>query len=58
MKAGRQLSALKETLRQRGELERASLVVNCGLPGEQVWQRFEEAGEKAGYFSIVLVKEP
>jgi precorrin-2/cobalt-factor-2 C20-methyltransferase len=58
MKAGRQLGALKETLRQRGELERASLVVNCGLPGEQVWQRFEEAGEKAGYFSIVLVKEP
>lgn len=57
MKAGRQLGALKDTLRQRGELEQASLVVNCGLPGERIEPSFADAEENAGYFSIVLLKE-
>ncbi|MCD8146537.1 MAG: precorrin-2 C(20)-methyltransferase [Clostridiales bacterium] len=57
MKAGRQLGTLKETLRQRGELEDASLVVNCGLPGEQVWPSFAQAEGDAGYFSLVLLRQ-
>ncbi|MCD8354876.1 MAG: precorrin-2 C(20)-methyltransferase [Clostridiales bacterium] len=57
MKAGRQLEPLKEALRQRGELENASLVVNCGLPGEQVWPFFAQAEGEAGYFSLVLLRQ-
>ena len=56
MKAGRELGALKETLRGRGLLDRASLAANCGMAGEQLWQRFGDAPEDTGYFSIVLVK--
>ncbi|MCD7928099.1 MAG: precorrin-2 C(20)-methyltransferase [Oscillospiraceae bacterium] len=57
MKAGRQLGTLKETLQQRGELENASLVVNCGLPGEQIWPSFAQAEGNAGYFSLVLLRQ-
>ncbi|MCD8050248.1 MAG: precorrin-2 C(20)-methyltransferase [Clostridiales bacterium] len=57
MKAGRQLEPLKETLRQRGEMENASLVVNCGLPGEQVWPSFAQAEGETGYFSLVLLRQ-
>ena len=56
MKAGRELGALKETLRRRGLLDRASLAANCGMAGEQLWLRFGDAPENTGYFSIVLVK--
>lgn len=58
MKAGRQLSALKDTLRQRRELDYASLAVNCGLDGERYEASFADADTDAGYFSIVLVKQP
>ncbi|MCD8190427.1 MAG: precorrin-2 C(20)-methyltransferase [Clostridiales bacterium] len=57
MKAGRQLGTLKATLRQRGELENAALVVNCGLPGEQVWPSFAQAEGDTGYFSLVLLRQ-
>lgn len=57
MKAGREIGALKETLRARGLLDRASLVANCGMEGEQVWERFGEMPEDTGYFSVVLVKK-
>ncbi len=57
MKAGHQLGALQETLRQRGELDRAALVVNCGMPGERIVPSFAEAETDAGYFSLVIVKE-
>lgn len=57
MKAGRQLEPLRETLRQRGELENASLVVNCGLPGERVWPSFAQAEGEVGYFSLVLLRQ-
>ena len=57
MKAGRSITELQDRLRERGMLSRASMVANCGMEGEQVWQRFEEMQEPSGYFSIVLVKE-
>lgn len=57
MKSGRQLSVLQDTLRHRGELENASLVVNCGLHGERIVPHFGEVEPQAGYFSIVLLKE-
>ena len=57
MKAGREIGALKETLRTHGLLDKASLVANCGMDSEQVWQRFEDMPENTGYFSVVVVKK-
>ena len=57
MKAGREIGALREALRARGLLEKASLVANCGMEGEQVFPRFADMPEDTGYFSVVLVKK-
>ena len=57
MKAGREIGALKEKLAAHGLLESASLVANCGMEGEQVWERFADMPENTGYFSVVLVKK-
>ena len=57
MKAGREIGALKEKLAEHGLLEHASLVANCGMEGEQVWEHFADMPENTGYFSVVLVKK-
>ena len=56
MKAGREIGALKDKLASRGLLDRASLVANCGMEGEQVWEHFADMPENTGYFSVVIVK--
>lgn len=56
MKAGRSIAGLQELLRRRGELDRAALVANCGMEGEQVYPCFSEMTEPTGYFSLVVVK--
>ena len=57
MKAGREIGALKEKLAEHGLLEHASLVANCGMEGEQVWEHFADMPENTGYFSVVLVRK-
>ena len=57
MKAGREIGALKETLRAHGLLSRASLVENCGMPGERVWPHMADMPDDSGYFSVVIVKK-
>ena len=57
MKAGRELGDLRDALAARGQLDQASLVVNCGLPDERVHPRFADADPTADYFSVVIVKE-
>ena len=57
MKAGKAIGELQEQLAQRGMLEHASLVANCGMAGELVCPRFADMTDGTGYFSIVLVKE-
>ncbi len=56
MKAGRELPALRASLSAQGLLEKASLVVNCGMEDERVYRRFADAPEEAGYFALVIVK--
>ncbi len=56
MKAGREICALRERLRDEGLLDRASMVENCGMANENVYPRFGDAPEDSGYFSVVLVK--
>lgn len=57
MKAGSRLAELAEALERTGQLERAVLVENCGLPGERVCADLSECPEDVGYFATVIVKE-
>ena len=57
MKAGTSLPELVEALRSTGQLHRAALVEDCGLPGERVWTDLEQIPEDVGYFATVIVKE-
>ena len=57
MKAGKAIGELQTQLAERGMLEHASLVANCGMEGELVCLRFADMTDGTGYFSIVLVKE-
>ena len=57
MKAGKAIGELQAQLAERGLLEHASLVANCGMEGELVCPRFADMTDGTGYFSIVLVKE-
>lgn len=56
MKAGRSILDLQEQLRQRGQLDGAAMVENCGLPGERVYEHFADLKEPSGYFSLVIAK--
>lgn len=56
MKSGKALGELQEKLAARGELERASMVANCGLPDERVYERFADVDGASDYFSVVIVK--
>lgn len=57
MKSGRQLPQAAEVLRQKGLLEKAAMVRDCGLPTEQVCRDLTQLPEETGYFATVIVKE-
>ena len=57
MKAGRGLGEIKEALAATGQLSRAALVEDCGLPTERVCTDWEHVPEDVGYFATVIVKE-
>lgn len=57
MKAGRGLTEIKEALAAAGQLDRAALVEDCGLPTERVCTDWENIPEDVGYFATVIVKE-
>ncbi len=58
MKPCGSLPQLVEALRRRGELGRASLVANCGLPDELVCRDLGtfDAQKNPGYFTTVVVR--
>ena len=57
MKAGRSILELQRTLLDRGQLDGASMVENCGMPNERVYPRFADLKEPSGYFSLVIAKQ-
>ena len=57
MKAGHHLPQIVEALKQTGQLDRAALVEDCGLPGERVCADLGKHPENIGYFATVIVKE-
>ena len=57
MKSGKRLPEVLEALRERGLLESASMVANCGLPEELVCRDLRQGPEDAGYFATLVIKE-
>ena len=56
MKSGKRLGELQQTLRERGIADRAMVVANCGLEGQEVVPNLDEADELPGGMSITIVK--
>ena len=56
MKSGRAIGDLRDKLAERGLLENAAMVANCGLPDEKTFPSLADADLDAGYFSVVIVK--
>ena len=56
MKSGKAVHELRDKLAARGQLEHASMVANCGLPDEKVFERFADIDDDGDYFSVVIVK--
>ena len=54
MKAGSRLKELKAEIRSSGKT--AYLIENCGMQGEAVYYDADSIPEKAGYFSILIIK--
>lgn len=57
MKAGRELGTLRQALAEHGLMKWASMVADCGMPSEAVWEHLEDAPETSGYFTIVVVRQ-
>ena len=55
MKSGRQLNRVKALLKEKGLLEQAYLVQECGMEHEKACPLAQ--AEEAGYFSIVFVED-
>ena len=57
MKAGHSFPRIVEALKQTGQLNRAALVEDCGLPDERVCTDLGKCPKNIGYFATVIVKE-
>ena len=49
---------MKRLLTEKGLSEHTSVVQNCGMPGEALYPTLSQTGDTAGYFSILIVKDP
>jgi len=56
MKFGRNFPAVREALKRTGQYEKAALIKNCGLEGEEVFRELDLVGDP-GYFSLIIVKQ-
>ncbi len=56
MKAGKSLPRLREELREAGVYEKASMVQDCGMESEVVAVSLDDAPEKGGYFTTLVVR--
>lgn len=55
MKAGKNHRRLLEELEARDLLEEGAMVVNCGLPGEQVYPTLADKPDSTGYFTTLII---
>ena len=55
MKAGKKMGKVKEILKARGDMCR--MIENCGMEDEKIYDSVEEIPDRAGYYSLIIVKE-
>lgn len=56
MKSGSHMKEVKEILRASGK--DVQMVEDCGMPTEKVYRSVEEIPDEAGYFSLIIAKDP
>jgi len=56
MKSGRKMSQVKEILAESGK--DVVMVENCGMEKEHIYRSVEEIPDDAGYYSLIIAKEP
>jgi precorrin-2/cobalt-factor-2 C20-methyltransferase len=57
LKTGSKLPEVKDVLRRKGLLAKASLVANCGLATQRVYRQLAAAGDTEGYFATIIIRE-
>lgn len=57
MKSGRDLPDVISLLEEKGQIDQAQLVANCGLQGELVCRDLRALDRPVGYYATVIVKE-
>ena len=56
MKANKDILKVRETLREKGLINKSYMVERCGMENEKIYRNLDEIDEKTSYFSIIIVK--
>ena len=56
MKSGSHMKEVRQILRESGK--QVQMVENCGMPAEKIYRSTEEIPDEAGYFSLIIAKDP
>lgn len=56
MKSGKKMNQVKELLAESGR--DVVMVENCGMENEHIYRSIEEIPDDAGYYSLIIAKEP
>lgn len=56
MKSGKKMNQVKEILAESGR--DVLMVENCGMENEHIYRSVEEIPDDAGYYSLIIAKEP
>jgi precorrin-2/cobalt-factor-2 C20-methyltransferase len=57
MKSGKSFDEMRRQLHSQNQSHSVRMVENCGLHNERVYETLDKAGDRPGYFSIVIVKD-
>ncbi len=57
MKAGGNFEKMQKLLKENKTKQTVKMIENCGMKQEKKYYSIEEIPEKAGYFSLVVIKE-
>lgn len=57
MKSASALKEVKQILEDKGRIDKAAMIANCGLPTQRVYKNIKDSTDKEGYFVTILVQE-
>ena len=57
MKPGKDFNSIREKLRQSGHIDKTVMIERCGMEGERIYPRLEDAEGDKSYFTLIIVKE-